>query len=84
MVEKELGDWREDRALQKVLLGEGDIPEDEESDSGDEATEESKNGEKIAWLPSHAQQLGNDDENWDKEAEEYWERISFFEDFVNR
>ena len=41
---------------------EGDIPEDEESDSGDEATEESQNGGKTAWLPTHAQQSGNDDE----------------------
>ena len=41
VVEKELGDWREERALQEVLWEEeGDIPEDEESDSGNEATEE--------------------------------------------
>ena len=42
---------------------EGDIPEDEESDIGDEATEESQNGDKTAWLPSRAQQSGNDDED---------------------
>ena len=79
VVEKELGDWREERALQEVLWGEeGDIPEDEESDSGDEAIEESQNGEKTAWLPSHAQQSGNDDEDWDKE------RISCFGDFRDR
>ena len=59
VVEKELGDWREERALQEGLGGEeGNIPEDEESDSGDEEIEESQNGEKTAWSPSYAQQLG--------------------------
>ena len=56
----------------------------EESDSGDEETEESQNGEKTAWSPSHAQQLANDDEDWEKEAAKYWERISIFKDFVDR
>ena len=56
VVEKELGDWREERALEERLEAEeGDIPEDEESDSEDEATEESPNGERTAWLPKHAQ-----------------------------
>ena len=78
VVEKELGDWREERALQEVLEGEeGDIAEDEESDSEDEATKESPNGEKTAWLPTYAQQLGNDDEDWDREADEIRERIIF-------
>ena len=82
---KRAGDWTEERALQEVLGGEAvDIPEDEESDSGDEEIEESQNGKKTAWLPSHAHQLGNDDEDWEKEAAEYWERISIFEDFVDR
>ena len=64
VVEKELWDWREERALEERLEAEeGDIPEDEESDSEDEATEESPNGERTAWLPKHAQQSGNDDED---------------------
>ena len=85
MVEKELGDLRELRALQEALdAKEGDIPEDEEGDREDEATEDSLNGEKTAWLPAHIQQSRNDDEDWNKEADERLERISFFEDFVNR
>ena len=85
MAEKELRDLRELRALQEVLdAEEGDIPDDEERDSEDEATEESPNGERTAWLPSHAQQSGNDDENWDEEADERLERISFFQYFVDR
>ena len=50
----------------------------------DEEIEESKNGEKTEWSPAYAQQLGNDDEDWDKEIEKYWERLSIFEDFVDR
>ena len=71
VVEKELRDWREERALQEVLdAEEGDIPEDEEGDSEDKATEDYPNGERTAWLPAHIQQSGNDDEDWDKEADE--------------
>ena len=85
VVEKELRDLRDLRALQEVLdAEEGDIPEDEESDSEDEAREESPNGERTAWLSTHAQQSGNDDEDWGKEADERLERISFFENFVDR
>ena len=39
---------------------------------------------KTAWSPAYAQQLGNDDEDWEKEAAEYWERLSILEDFVDR
>ena len=60
------------------------LEEDEESDSEDEEIEESKNGEKTEWSPNHAQQSGNDDEDWDGEAAEYWEALSIFEDFVDR
>ena len=62
----------------------GDIPEDEEGDSEDEATEDSPIGERTEWQPAHIQQSGNDDEDWAKEVEERLERVSFFEDFVNR
>ena len=78
VVEKELRDLRDLRALQEVLdAEEGDIPEDEEGDSEDEATEDSPNGERTAWLPAHIQQSGNDDEDWNKEADERWEGIIF-------
>ena len=61
MVEKELWDWEE----------EGDISEDEKSDSGEEEIEGSRNGEKTEWSPAYIQQSGNDDEDWDKEIEEH-------------
>ena len=45
VVRKELRDLRDLRALQEVLdAEEGDIPEDEEGDSENEATEDSPNG----------------------------------------
>ena len=44
MVEKELWDWEE----------EGDISEDERSDSGEEELEGSKNGEKTVVTGLHA------------------------------
>ena len=76
---------RDLRALQEVLdAEEGDIPEDEEGDREDEATEDSPNGEGTSCLPAHIQQSGNDDEDWNKEEDERLERISFFEDFVDR
>ena len=74
MVEKELWDWEE----------EGDISEDERSDSEEEELKGSKNGEKTEWSPVYMHQLGNDDEDWDKEIEEYEERLSDFRDFVDR
>ena len=74
MVEKELWDWEE----------EGNISEDEKSDSGEEEIEGSKNGEKIEWSPAYIQQSGNDDEDWDKEIEEHEERLSILKDFVDR
>ena len=73
VVEKELWDWEE----------EGDISEDERSDSEEEELEGSKNGEKTVWSPAYMQQSGNDDD-WDKEIEEYEERLSDFRDFVDR
>ena len=85
MVRKELRDLRDLRALQEVLdAEEGDIPEDEEGDSEDEATEDSPNGEGTSWVPAHIQQSGDDDEDWNEEADERLERISFFEDFGDR
>ena len=78
VAEKELGDWREARALEE------DEESDSENDSGDEEIKESKNGGKTEWPPSYAQQLGNDDEDWDKEAAQNWEALSIFEDFVDR
>ena len=74
MVEKELWDWEE----------EGDISEDERSDSGEEEIEGSKNGEKTVWSPAYIQQSGNDDLDWDKKIEEHVERLSIFKDFVDR
>ena len=74
VVEKELWDWEE----------EGDISEDEKSDSGEEEIEGSKNGEKTELSLAYAQQAGNDDEDWDKKIEELEERLSIFEDFVDR
>ena len=74
VVEKELWHWEE----------EGDISEDEKSDSGEEEIVGSKNGEKTVWSPAYAQQSGNDDDDWDKEIEENEERLSIFEDFVDR
>ena len=74
MVEKELWDWEE----------EGDISEDERSDSEDEKFEGSKNGEKTEWSPGYMQQSGNDDEDWDKEIEEYEEGSLSCRNFVDR
>ena len=78
VVEKELRDLSDLRALQEVLdAEEGNIPEDEKGDSENEATEDSRNGEGTSWLPTHTQQSGNDDEDWDEEANGRSERISF-------
>ena len=79
MVEKELRDLGDLRALQAVLdAEEEERPEDEEGDSEDEVAENSPNGEGTPWFPAHIQQFGNDDEDWDKEADERLERLSNF------
>ena len=74
VVEKELWDWEE----------EGDISEDERSDSEEEELKGSKNGEKTEWSPVYMHQAGNDDEDWDKELEEYDEREDDIRYFVDR
>ena len=75
VIGKELRDLRDLRALQALLdAEEGDIPEDEEGDSENEVAEDSPNGEGTPWFPAHIQQLGNDDEDWDKEAGERLQR----------
>ena len=72
VIDEELRDLRDHRALQAILNAEeGDISEDEEEESEDE---DWPNGEGIVWRHTHIQQLGNNDQNGDQEEERRLEK----------